>query len=416
MASPDGNPERGGSNLASRSTRPSFFRSGWGGLATFPAGIVMLAWVIVASRPTDAGNATHSMSAPGPFPVAHRDMVLVDASRPTAPNGRFPGLPTRTLKTRVWYPARPRRLEPLRLGPPPLAEAEHRFPLVIYSHGFMSFRTEGRYLARHLASHGYIVAAANFPLTTYFAPGGPMLADVIEQPRDVSFLIDSMLRLNADEESPLAGRIDPTRVVAMGLSLGGMTTILATFHPWLLDPRIGAAISIAGPSSMFGPAFYARGTTPFMALAGDIDAIVDYRANAAVLVDRVPGATLVTFRGGTHVGFVGLASLFFGWMKNPDRIGCAAIERHLPKSPAFLEPLGGADVGIITPDTPVLCREPLPKAMKPRRQHILTTAAVHAFLESHLAEEIGTRDRARLFLLETFARENDDVRVEVSPL
>ena len=49
--------------------------------------------------------------------------------------------------------------------------------------------------ARWLSSHGYIVVAANFPLTYRYAPGGPTVTDLANQPADVSFLIDAVLEL-----------------------------------------------------------------------------------------------------------------------------------------------------------------------------------------------------------------------------
>jgi hypothetical protein len=44
---------------------------------------------------------------PGPYGVGETSMVLLDGSRPTMPNGTFPGAPGRTLDTAVWYPAAP---------------------------------------------------------------------------------------------------------------------------------------------------------------------------------------------------------------------------------------------------------------------------------------------------------------------
>jgi predicted dienelactone hydrolase len=105
--------------------------------------------------------------------------------------------------------------------------------LVTYSHGFMSFRSNGAYLAKHLASHGYLVAAANFPLTHFGTAGGPQFRDVLNQPGDVSFLIDTLLAWSDDPDSRFAGQIDRQRIGAVRLSLGGMTTMLLAFHPSL---------------------------------------------------------------------------------------------------------------------------------------------------------------------------------------
>ena len=42
----------------------------------------------------------------------------------------------------------------------------------------------------------------------------------------------------------------------MGLSLGGLTSTLLGFHPKWRDNRIGAVVSIAGPTAMLGEDFF----------------------------------------------------------------------------------------------------------------------------------------------------------------
>lgn len=64
---------------------------------------------------------------------------------------------------------------------------------------------------RFLASHGYTVVAVDYPLTNFFAPGKPKLSDVVNQPGDVSFLIDTMLKRNADASDVLHNTINPKR-------------------------------------------------------------------------------------------------------------------------------------------------------------------------------------------------------------
>ena len=54
----------------------------------------------------DARAGTH-FELPGPYGVGETSLVLVDAARPTMPNGSFPGAPDRTLPTAVWYPTAP---------------------------------------------------------------------------------------------------------------------------------------------------------------------------------------------------------------------------------------------------------------------------------------------------------------------
>jgi len=126
------------------------------------------------------------------------------------------------------------------------------------------------------------------------APGGANVFDVVNQPGDVSFLIDTLLAWSGDPENDFHQRIDAARIGIAGTSLGGMTTELTAYHPRLRDPRVKAAVSIAGPLQLFGRAFFAESTLPFMMVAGDIDAMVPYEQNARPVLERVNNAWLVS--------------------------------------------------------------------------------------------------------------------------
>jgi predicted dienelactone hydrolase len=178
--------------------------------------------------------------AKGKYPVITEAFKAVDETRKTQANNDFAGRDVRVLKGKIW---RPQGLQ-------------NPGPLLVYSHGFMSFHQEGLYLVRFLASHGYTVVAVNFPLTNFFAPGKPFISDVVNQPGDVSFLISTLLQRNADANDVLHNTIDAKKIAVAGVSLGGMTSTLVTFHRQVRDPRIAAAISIAGPSTMFTTDFF----------------------------------------------------------------------------------------------------------------------------------------------------------------
>jgi len=226
--------------------------------------------------PQEPPLTSADLLAPGPFQVASRTLSLEDTTRPTPPNGTYPGSPSRLLRTYVWYPAGAVSADLFEnTNMTPISESSP-FPLIIHSHGFMSWGSEGKYLAEHLAGHGYVVVSPNYPLTWFFAPGGQDMEDVVNQPGDISFLVDEFLRFNEDPGSTFHGMVDQERIGVMGLSLGGMTTSLVTYHPYLRDPRVAAAATFAGPGSMFSEAFYRNSSVPLIAIYGDIDAIVDY--------------------------------------------------------------------------------------------------------------------------------------------
>jgi predicted dienelactone hydrolase len=218
-----------------------------------------------AWRPPPLAGAGAAWLAAGSFAFAERERVLRDESRPTAARGEQPELPFRELRTTVWMPA---------TGGP--------HPLIVSVHGFSAGRHAADYLAQALARLGYVVAAANHPLTQRGAPGGPDVRDVVNQPGDVRFLIDRMLAASEDAADPLFGRIDPERIGVLGISLGGLTATMAAFDPQRRDERIKAVASLAGPTSPFGEKYFRRRPVPMMLVAGSADAVVDYEANAPV--------------------------------------------------------------------------------------------------------------------------------------
>ncbi len=221
---------------------------------------------------------------PGPYPVGVTTITLRDHDR-AGHNGKGP----RVLPTEIWYPAadETRGLPPNRLSDfflknraPELAlllfagfgvelsevdetfknfavrDARIRdgeFPLLLFSHGNGGMRMQNAFWCEHMASHGYIVMApdhvGNCAVT--FIDGTPEAYDASregrersakDRPRDLSFLIDEMGRMNRGNDSRFLGKVDMTRIGAAGHSFGGFTCT------WLIndDPRVKAIIPMAG--------------------------------------------------------------------------------------------------------------------------------------------------------------------------
>ncbi|MFT5606184.1 MAG: putative dienelactone hydrolase [Paracoccaceae bacterium] len=343
---------------------------------------------------------------PGPHDVDYFDVSLTDTTRVSQAHGEFKGSESRLLKTRIWYPS-----DLLKEGRP----AKAPLPLLVYSHGFMSMRTGGAYLAEHMATKGYVVAAMDYPLTNYSAPDKPFVTDVVNQPGDVSFLLDQLLSWHRESGSLFEGSIDEKRIGVFGLSLGGMTSTLAAFHPRFGDPRIDAAVSIAGPGFMFGPTFFSHRKLPYMMIASDIDALVDYKTNAVPVRD-VSGALLVTIDGATHTGFADMAKMF-RWMSNPDKIGCDQVKKNIDESSGdtWYHLIGTEEEGILSVDASPLCvMDPLPPAMNVIRQHWLNQLAVASFFEAQFSEDSAVQRANRVFLTETLPAEIAEIRVEVN--
>jgi predicted dienelactone hydrolase len=229
---------------------------------------------------TEAPTTTTTAVLPArPLAVASTTRTFVDESRSTPAGGGNPGAPTRTLETSIWYP-----------------DAPGRFPLVVFSHGWTASGPQYGPLLEEWVEAGYVVAAPTFPASS--GEGGSQLQDYVNQPADVSFVLDSLL---ADTE--LADRIDPELIGFAGHSLGGLTALGVTFNDCCADLRVDAAILLAAPRLDFpGGAYFTGQEVPVLMVNGTADELVNYDAFALpVFADAAPPKFLVTIPGGTHV-------------------------------------------------------------------------------------------------------------------
>lgn len=373
-------------------------------LVALAAIVVVLVVSFQGARMTPSGGASAALYEAGALGVRELPLELTDDSRATAANQDYAGAPSRTLSGSLYVPADT-------TGGP--------FPLIVYSHGFMSNADEARYYAEFLAPKGYVVAAVSYPLSRRDAPGGPNVYDVVNQPGDVSFIIDSLLAASADPADELHELIDPQRIGVAGLSLGGLTTTLVGFHRDLRDPRIRAAASIAGPASFFDRQFFRTADLPFLMIAGTSDAIVPYEPNAASIPMLDDEALLVTLEAGSHIGFVGQTAFVMRWFDHPDAVVCpmlvAKVGIEEGRAP---EPLLAPDPVLGVTEMPLdalPCQGEYAGAMEPYEQLMLTRLALLAFFESAMAVDAERRAEMRAYLTEDFAAENARARVAASP-
>jgi dienelactone hydrolase len=357
----------------------------------------LILWGLAKGEGLPAGTKASQLIKPGPAPVRHLQVEIEDKTRPTPHHRSIPGTKSRKMKVSIWHPG----------------ESATPGPLIVYSHGFSSDNAECEYLARQLASLGYVVAAPNFPATNWRSPGGAYMQDAVNQPADQSYLIDQLLLWNKSAQNPLAGRIDPDRIGAMGLSLGGLTTTLLVFDRNRLDSRVKAGVVMAGIHAMFNPAFYAHRSLPYMAVAGTSDQLTPYATNAAQIATDIPGAILVSINRGSHIGFVGL-SRFLRFLRNPDTLGCFAVRMSLKRNPLTrgFDIIGGAEDGVRTDALPEFCgMDSPPSAMDPRLQQRITSVAVTAFFQSRFSPDEDERAAMHRYLVEDLQRELKDVSV-----
>jgi len=214
--------------------------------------------------------------------ISMNERTWIDSSR------NIPRTPTRSLRVVFWDPG-----------------LEERLPLLILAHGFGGLPEKFDAFARTVAAAGYYVASPAFPLTNQNAPGGHQqgLADYLNQPGDVSFVLTQILAANADRADPLFARIDPERVALLGHSLGGLTALAATRKNCCRDERIDAVVAVAPLVSLFLTQFgsdpIATGP-PTLLLHGQQDLQVAFQSSVELYDTIAPPKAFVGLPGTGH--------------------------------------------------------------------------------------------------------------------
>jgi hypothetical protein len=198
-----------------------------------------------------------------------------------------------------------------------------------------------------------------------------------------------------------------------------MTATMIAFDPQRRDPRIAAAVSIAGPLALFGPPYFTGPPVPFLMIAGDADVVIDYAANAPLAVERVPEGALLSIAGASHVGFDDVATGIPRLFGDPDRFACwwLALTLDVERSVALLARLDDTASGTLLPAAMLQpCRASAAcRVMPAERQHAITTLAVGAFFDSRLSADPTTRALAATYLERDVARDFPEVRYASAP-
>jgi hypothetical protein len=280
-------------------------------------------------------DATAEDAAGPPYAVGRREMTLVDSTRPTAAVAAqvLPERPDRTLDVEVLYPAAGEPApEGSAEGSTEGAEpAAGTFPLVVFAHGFDGEGSFFRGFGESWARHGYVVALPTFPLSRH---GVDDASDLVNQPGDISFVVDELGSLDRDD--PLAGHVDAETLAVGGHSLGSATVFGVGYNSCCVDDRIDAVVAVSG-----GPAPFPGGTydgappTPMLLVQGGADETVP--AAFGDFVFDHPFGPLWYLRPGdaTHVGvFFGEPGRLF------DRAVVAFLDAELKDDPAALDAVG----------------------------------------------------------------------------
>lgn len=236
-----------------------------------------------------------------PASARYRGQDLDDATR-----DRFeiaPGLP------RAWQNA-------IRDAGPAATE---RLPLVLCSHGGYGHRREMAHLATHLASHGYIVAAPDFPgdnVADSVAAASAASATIAKTPIDRSARMRPRQASNFLEQAlalaPALGlAVNGTLVGAFGMSMGGFTSLAlnsisrrssATFAICPMCGTRSMVPQIKRLSTLLSVDDWGR-AVPTMVLTGAADPVV-IAADVRDLYRRLPAPKqLAIVEGAGHMHF-----------------------------------------------------------------------------------------------------------------
>jgi dienelactone hydrolase len=230
-------------------------------------------------------------SAPGAPDPARPGRLAVGVTTAAAVDG---SRGNRTIPVEIWYPARRpgRDAKPLR----------RRRSLVLIAHGFCGSRLYYDYLATHLASHGFIVAAPDFITVTRAACDAGLLAlNIPDLGRDLSFVARQL----HDVAGPLgtwARRVRGRATGLVGNSLGGLAVVEAA----KLDSSFTAIVGLApAVNATFAPPL--TGLVPrraWMMMGATGDQLVSFTGAVQPFFEGLPApAFLVRFTGGSHSGF-----------------------------------------------------------------------------------------------------------------
>jgi predicted dienelactone hydrolase len=165
------------------------------------------------------------------------------------------------------------------------------FPLVLFSHGFGSYRLDASALVRGIASWGFVVAA---PDHIERNRGALLTGEVVRDPeKDVSVLMDT-ISLVGDAGGELEGLTDTELVAAVGHSAGGRAALSA-----LSEPQVDVAVGWAAAGRADVPA----PDKPSMNIAALVDVLVPIEEVAQTYEGMATPKRFVVIDGAGHNSF-----------------------------------------------------------------------------------------------------------------
>jgi dienelactone hydrolase len=171
------------------------------------------------------------------------------------------------------------------------------FPLILFAHGLSGHPEKFTKLFSVWADAGFAIAAPAFPLTnSHVANTNANVADVGQQPADLSFVLDNVLAQDKQRQSRLFHAIDAHNIGAGGLSLGGLTTYMLVYDKCCRDQRIDAAAVLDG----FRTGIPLDGHVPLLIAHSDTDPTLPYTDAKESFAAASAPAWFVTLHGASH--------------------------------------------------------------------------------------------------------------------
>jgi dienelactone hydrolase len=256
-------------------------------------GLLLLVALLISACGSSSDTASSDSPATiqeqeRPFEFSVSQFTVVDPTRVTPATETTDELPERTIDFLLYLP-----------------DSDRPVPLVVFSHGMNGHPEKFEALHQAWAPAGYAVAAPTFPLTNDRVDNPlPNLADGLNQPADVVLVLDHLLDESSDADSDLAGRFDPDRLAAAGLSLGGATTYEVAVNDVARDDRFRAAMVMSGFrfTNEDDGGFVASDGIPVYVLHGDADPLIPVSVAKDVYEDLAAPRFFLTLEGGGHAG------------------------------------------------------------------------------------------------------------------
>lgn len=206
-----------------------------------------------------------------------------------------------------------------------LLDRDQPYPLIFFSHGLGSNRSQNQFQVIELASHGYIVVGIDH---TYYSPGtvfpdgtkpglaniefsesgeimDPYIFEWSEDARSVLNWLEQVAEGDIDlQQEQFIGQIDLRKVGYLGHSFGGATAS----HTLAVDDRFRSGINMDG--FPYGKADELGVEQPFLTLMSDTERVANYIDDKEYLedyyqkVEKISGKeNVISLEGALHLDF-----------------------------------------------------------------------------------------------------------------